>query len=53
MMLGDHAQLEPHDRPVDGANPRLQWRQRQIFWVVVAGLAALVAFPWYAPLLIS
>jgi mercuric ion transport protein len=34
------------------ANPRLQRRQRQIFWVVVVGLAALVAFPWYAPLLI-
>jgi len=32
------------------ANPR---RQRQIFWVVVVGLAALIAFPWYAPLLIS
>jgi mercuric ion transport protein len=35
------------------ANPRLQRRQRQIFWVVVAGLAALIAFPWYAPLLFS
>ena len=35
------------------ANPRLQRRQRQIFWVVVVGLAALIAFPWYAPLLIS
>jgi mercuric ion transport protein len=34
------------------ANPRLQRRQRQIFWVVVVGLAALIAFPWYAPLLI-
>jgi mercuric ion transport protein len=33
------------------ANPRLQRRQRQIFWVVVVGLAALTAFPWYAPLL--
>jgi mercuric ion transport protein len=34
------------------ANPRLQRRQRQIFWVVVVGLAALIAFPWYASLLI-
>jgi mercuric ion transport protein len=35
------------------ANPRLQRRQRQIFWIVVMGLAALIAFPWYAPLLFS
>jgi mercuric ion transport protein len=35
------------------ANPRLQRRQRQVFWAVVVGLAALIAFPWYAPLLIS
>ena len=35
------------------ANPRLQRRQRQIFWVVVVVLAALTAFPWYAPFLIS
>jgi mercuric ion transport protein len=35
------------------ANPRLQRRQRQVFWVVVVALAALIAFPWYAPLLIS
>jgi mercuric ion transport protein len=35
------------------ANPRLQRRQRRIFWVVVVGLAALIAFPWYAPLLIN
>ena len=35
------------------ANPRLQRRQRQIFWVVVVGLAALIAFPWYAPFLLS
>jgi mercuric ion transport protein len=35
------------------ANPRLQRRQRQIFWVVVVVLAALIAFPWYAPLLFS
>ena len=34
------------------ANPRLQRRQRQIFWVVVVGLAALIAFPWYVPLLL-
>lgn len=32
------------------ANPRLQRRQRQVFWIVVAGLAALIAFPWYASL---
>src|SRR6202035_5990061 len=30
------------------ANPRLQRRQRQIFWVIVVGLAALIAFPSYA-----
>ena len=35
------------------ANPRLQRRQRQMFWVVVILLGALIAFPWYAPLLIS
>jgi mercuric ion transport protein len=35
------------------ANPRLQRRQRQVFWFVVVGLAALIAFPWYAPLLLS
>jgi mercuric ion transport protein len=35
------------------ANTRLQRRQRQIFWVVVVGLAALIAFPWYAPFLLS
>ena len=35
------------------ANTRLQRRQRQIFWVVVVVLAALTAFPWYAPFLIS
>jgi mercuric ion transport protein len=34
-------------------NPRLQRRQRQIFWSVVAGLAALIAFPWYAPIFLS
>ena len=35
------------------ANPQLRRRQRQVFWAVVVGLAALIAFPWYAPLLIS
>jgi mercuric ion transport protein len=30
------------------ANPRLQRRQRQIFWVVVVALAALIAFPRYS-----
>jgi mercuric ion transport protein len=35
------------------ANPGLQRRQRQIFWVVVAGLAALIAFPWYAPFFLT
>lgn len=35
------------------ANPQLQRRQRQIFWVVVSGLAALITFPWYAPYLIT
>ncbi len=35
------------------ANPRLQRRQRQIFWVVAVALAALIAFPWYAQFLFS
>ena len=35
------------------ANPRLQRRQRQIFWIVVIGLAALIAFPWYAPFIFA
>ena len=35
------------------ANSRLQQRQRQIFWVVVVGLVALIAFPWFAPFLFS
>jgi mercuric ion transport protein len=35
------------------ADPRLQRRQRQIFWAVVVVLAALIAFPWYAPLFLS
>ena len=34
-------------------NPRLQKRQRQIFWVVAAGLAALIAFPWAVPYLFT
>ncbi len=44
------AQCEPGEAC---ASPRLQHRQRQIFWVVVVGLAALIAFPWYAPLLFT
>jgi mercuric ion transport protein len=44
------ARCAPHEAC---ANPRLQRRQRQIFWVVVVGLAALIAFPWYASLLFS
>jgi mercuric ion transport protein len=35
------------------ADTRLQRRQRQIFWIVVAGLTALLAFPWYAPYLFT
>jgi mercuric ion transport protein len=35
------------------ADPMLQRRQRQIFWVIVVSLGALIAFPWYAPLLIG
>jgi mercuric ion transport protein len=35
------------------ANPRLQKRQRQVFWGVAAGLAALIAFPWVAPYLFT
>ena len=35
------------------ANPQLQKRQRQIFWVVAAGLTALIAFPWAAPYLFT
>jgi mercuric ion transport protein len=42
------AQCAPGKACVD---TRLQRRQRQIFWIVVAGLAALLAFPWYAPYL--
>ena len=32
---------------------RLQRRQRQIFWVVVAVLTALISFPWYASYLFT
>jgi mercuric ion transport protein len=35
------------------ADPSLNRRQRRIFWVVVVGLAVLIAFPWYAPLLFT
>jgi mercuric ion transport protein len=35
------------------ANPVLQRRQRQIFWLVVGGLTMLIAFPWYAPYLFT
>lgn len=34
-------------------NLRLQRRQRQIFWVVVAVLTALISFPWYASYLFT
>jgi mercuric ion transport protein len=33
------------------ANPRLQKRQRQMFWIVTVALAALIAFPSFAPYL--
>jgi mercuric ion transport protein len=35
------------------ADPRRVRRQRSIFWVVLVGLMALIAFPWFAPLLLS
>ena len=35
------------------ANLQLRRRQRQVFWAVIVLLATLIAFPWYAPLLIS
>jgi mercuric ion transport protein len=35
------------------ADPRRLRRQRGIFWVVVVGLVALIAFPWFAPVLLS
>jgi mercuric ion transport protein len=43
-------QCAPHEAC---SNSRLQRRQRQIFWIVAVGLAALIAFPWYAPLLFT
>jgi mercuric ion transport protein len=30
-----------------------QRRQRIIFWVVLAGLTALISFPWFAPFLFT
>ena len=38
----------PHEPCADGGTSR---RQRLVFWVVAAPLVALLAFPWYAPLL--
>jgi mercuric ion transport protein len=35
------------------ANPRLQRRQWQVVWTVVVGFTTLIAFPWYASLLLS
>jgi mercuric ion transport protein len=35
------------------ADPRRVRRQRSIFWVVVVGLGALIAFPWVAPFLLD
>jgi mercuric ion transport protein len=35
------------------ADPRRVRRQRSIFWIVLVGLMALIAFPWVAPLLLS
>ena len=35
------------------ADPRRVRRQRRIFWIVLVGLTALIAFPWFAPLLLS
>jgi mercuric ion transport protein len=34
-------------------DPRRVRRQRQMFWIVVIGLMALIAFPWIAPLVLS
>ena len=34
------------------ADRRLMRRQRTLFWIVFAALAALLAFPWYAPSLL-
>lgn len=35
------------------ADPRTRRRQRQVFWIVLAGLTALITFPWYAPRLLN
>jgi mercuric ion transport protein len=35
------------------ANPRLQKRQRQLFWLVALGLTALLTFPSLAPYLFT
>ncbi len=35
------------------AAPAVLRRQRLIFWIVSAALLALVAFPWYGPLLLG
>jgi mercuric ion transport protein len=32
------------------ADPRIMRRERNVFWVVVVGLSALLAMPWLAPL---
>lgn len=34
-------------------DPRHLRRQRRVFWFVVTGLIALVAFPWFAPLILG
>ena len=46
--------LPPRCEPGEScADPRRVRRQRGIFWVVVAGLGALIAFPWFAQFLFS
>jgi mercuric ion transport protein len=35
------------------AEPKLRTRQRRIFWFAFAAVAALIAFPWLAPLLLT
>lgn len=35
------------------ASPLTRRRQRIVFWVIVAVLAALITFPWYAPALLG
>jgi mercuric ion transport protein len=34
-------------------DPRRVRQQRSIFWIVLVGLLALIAFPWFAPHLLS